>query len=151
MGSHAPPEQQVRLRVICVRPPDPAAHGAEFGLQDKDQRVHPGRVLGSGDIRFECQLPVRPNARTGSPNFLGPYAHGSPAQRFLYLSWQPWKPRGAPWTRRMKIHLSSITWDQIEEAGRTGSVLEAAVPGTATDGGLRCGSVELLGGGWSVR
>jgi hypothetical protein len=144
-------ERQVRVRVTCLRPPDPGAHKAEFGLQDRDQQVHPGQVLADGSIRFECWLLVRPQAKTGQPNFLGEYAHGSPAQRFLYLSWRPRKPRGAPWSRRMKVHLSSITWEQIEEAGQTHSLLEAAVPGTAADGGLKSGSVELLGGGWSVR
>ncbi len=144
-------ELQVRVRVVCIKPPDPAAHGAEFGLQDRDQQVHPGQVLNDGSILFECRLPVRHNAQTGNPNFLGAYAHGSPAQRFLYLSWRPKKPRGAPWTRRMKIHLSSITWEQIEEVLQTGSILEVAVPGTAQDGGLKGGSVELLGGGWSLR
>lgn len=155
-------EQIVRLRVICKAPPDPDKHRAIFGLQDNSTAaqwtLHAGVRKANGDFVFECDARVRPNARTGDPNFLGDFVHGKPDERFLYLSWRPKDCRpvqpsmeSSCWTRRMKIHLSGITWRQIEEATQSGGLLEASVQGTGKDGGPSCASVPLLGGGWTVR
>ena len=84
-------EVSVCLRVICLGPPKPERYDAEFGLQDNsttsDWVIHPGVVQPSGDIHFECECRVRPNQRTNTPSFLGPFVHGETAKRFLYLSW----------------------------------------------------------------
>lgn len=155
------PERHVRLRVVCKAPPDPDQHGAHFGLQDNSNAthwaLHAGIRKANGDFVFECDVRVRPNARTGSPNFLGDFVHGKPDERFLYLSWRPkgcglGQPASASavWTRRMKIHLRTITWPQIEEATQAGAVLEATVEGRGKDGGPSCASVPLLGNGWTV-
>ena len=155
-------EPMVRLRVVCKAPPDPDEHGANFGLQDNSNAAHwtlqAGIKKANGDFLFECNARVRPSARTGDPKFLGDFVHGKPDERFLYLSWrpkdyQPLQPAMgfSSWTRRMKIHLSGITWQQIEEATQAGGVLEASVQGTCKDGGPNCASVPLLGGGWTVR
>jgi hypothetical protein len=145
-----------------MAPPDPDQHGANFGLQDNftaaHWTVHAGIRKANGDFVFECDARVRPNARTGDPNFLGDFVHGKPDERFLYLSWRPkeWRA-GQPeasspyWTRRMKIHLRTITWEQIDEATQLSGVLEASVHGTGKDGGPSCASVPLLGGGWTIR
>jgi Family of unknown function (DUF5990) len=155
-------EEHIRLRVVCQDPPPPERYAAEFGLQDNSTAaewvIHAGRVFPNGDIHFECECRVRPQKKTGSPNFLGNYVQGSPFARFLYLSWRPrdWAP-GKPeppcgtWLRRMKVNLSSITWEQIDEALKLNAVLEAVVRGTGRDGGPSCGSVPLVGGGWVVQ
>src|SRR5882672_5252947 len=153
-------EELIRLRIICLSPPKPEQYGAEFGLQDNSTTqewvVHPGKANAKGDIHFECECRVRRKARTGEPNFLGRFVHGDSAKRFLYLSWRPkaWRPgqpdSGATWVRRMKVHLSSITWEQIEKVSRPGSVLEARVEGTGRGGGPNCATVTLEDGGWTV-
>jgi hypothetical protein len=153
---------KVRLRVICLKPPLPEKYGAEFGLQDnsttKDWVLHSGQRQANGDVHFECECRVRPDRRTNSPSFLGPFVHGSTAERFLYLSWRPkdWRPdvpepRSLTYLRRMKVHLSGITWEQLERAQSTGGLLEATVQGRGRDGGPNCASVELFDGGWAVR
>jgi hypothetical protein len=142
-------EQLIRLRIICLRPPTPEQYGAEFGLQDNSTTT---------DIHFECECRVRPQKTTDAPNFLGSFVQGSPAARFLYLSWRPraWRP-GQPepacakWVRRMKVHLRSISWEQIDEVTKANGVLEAVIPGTGRDGSPSCGSVPLVGGTWVVR
>lgn len=154
-------EQRIRLRVICQRPPSPLQYGAEFGLQDNSTTaawvLHAGQTQPNGDIHFECECRVRPSQSTGAPNFLGPFMHGSAAERFLYLSWRPlhWRPAQPEaigvWVRRIKVHLKSLTWEQIDEAIAKGGVLEAVVAGTGRDGGPSCASVPLIGGGWTVR
>jgi len=154
-------EQRVRLRVICQRPPSPRQYGAEFGLQDNsttaDWVLHAGLTQPNGDIHFECECRVRPHQSTGSPNFLGPFMHGTAAERFLYLSWRPlnWRPAQSEtagvYVRRIKVHLKSITWEQIDESVKKDGILEAVVPGTGRDGGPSCASVPLFGGGWAIR
>ncbi len=156
-------EQTIRLRIVCVAPPDPAVHGAVFGLQDNSTTqewvIHPGKVQSNGDIHFECTCRVRTNPRTNATSILGPFVHGGGPERFLYLSWRPkaWRPGQTDdaecpvWLRRMKVHLRSISQAQIEEALAFNGVLEATVEGTGKGGGPNCASVPLVGGGWRVR
>ncbi len=69
------------------------------------------------------------------------------------MDWRPGQPESPcpTWVRRIKVHLSSITWPQIDEAVKTSGVLEARIQGTGRDGGPSCASVPLLGGGWTVK
>lgn len=160
-ASESTSEKIIRLRIICVSPPQPAKYGAEFGMQDNSSTahwtLHSGRTQPNGDIHFTCECRVRPQAKTGAPGFLGLFTQGPADGRFLYLSWRPagWLP-GTPesaapvWVRRMKIHLSSITWEQVDECVRKNGVLETVVQGTGRDGGPACASVPLEGG-WRLR
>jgi hypothetical protein len=45
----------------------------------------------------------------GTPNFLGPFAHGPRAARFVYLVWR----RSGASLGRSKIPLTSINWSQV--------------------------------------
>jgi hypothetical protein len=144
-------EQKVRLRVICSPLPAPRCAGyeqVELGIQEGEVS-RPGVPEGDG-LRFECEVRVKPGSKSGSPNFLGPFVFGTPEQRFLYLRWERHCAGGWQMFRRMKIHLSSITWEQIEAACRAGGVLEARVSGIGRDGTPACASVPLLGEGWLV-
>lgn len=153
-------ETTVLLRLISVGPLAAERYGAVYGLQDNSTTaewvIHSGTVLPGGDLQFEISCRVRQHPKTGAPNFLGPFVHGETARRFLYLSWRPrdWRPdQPEPpgvWIRRLKIHLSPITWEQIDAAAVPGCFLEARVPGVGR-GGPSCASVPLLDGGWRVR
>jgi hypothetical protein len=152
--------RRLRLRIDCAKPPDPTRHGAEFGLQEKragDWVLHSGTKQPNGDFIFDFECDVKPKGPGAPPDFGGQFVHGKPGERFVYLSWKPrgWTPGepepGAPHcVRRMKIHLKSVQWLQVEEALGGDSRLEARVAGTATDGGPNCASVPLIGG-WQVR
>jgi hypothetical protein len=152
--------RHVRLRIICVSPPNPEDYGAAFGLQDnsttKEWVIHAGKPQPNGDVQFECECRARRNQASRVPNFLGPFVHGGTADRFLYLSWRPkdWRPGGPEvprwvWLRRMKIRLGSITWRQIEQAIRDHGVLEIKVAGTGPSGPF--GEVGLGGEGWTFK
>ena len=107
---------QVRLQVVCHHPP--TTDSSLFGLQDKDQNLHAGILQTDGSVLFECVLNVK---EVDPPNLLGAFAHGTPKERFLYLS------LGTPplWIKRIKLMLSSITPAQMN-SGRT---LRAEVDG----------------------
>ena len=138
MTKSAGAERVVRVRIAVVNPPDLADAGLEFGLQDKDQRLYPGVVQADGSLRFECQLRVT-KGTNDKPNFLGVFAHGTAADRFLYLTWK----KEGQITQRIKVKLATATWVQIESL-RQGDVMQAMIDGNGV------ASVPLLGGGWQI-
>ena len=153
-------EYRIRLRIICITPPNPDQHGASFGLQDnsttKEWVIHPGKSQSNGDVQFDCECRVRSNRTNKKPNFLGPFLHGGTADRYLYLSWRPkdWRPGGPEvarcvWLRRMKVRLGSITWSQVRQAARENAVLEKKVEGTGPSGPF--GSTAVGGEGWKLK
>ena len=144
-------EHVVRLRIVCLGPPDPVEHDAEFGVQDKKRTIAERPLDANGDVHFDVEARAQWHEQKERPNFLGPWTNGTVDERFLYLAWSPLDPN-ASGGRRMKIHLKSITWEQIEDAGARGHALIARVNGRDSKGGLACASVPLLDDGWvSVR
>ncbi|MBX3015401.1 MAG: hypothetical protein KF832_28030 [Caldilineaceae bacterium] len=79
------------------------------------------------EIIFHCALRVEQNTATGKPNFLGPYAHGTPTERFLYLCWG--ERKGGLWEGfgRTKIHLKERSWSTVAQAVAAGNPLEATI------------------------
>jgi hypothetical protein len=146
-------EKVVRLRIVCLGPPDPIEHDAEFGIQDRKRTVVEKPLDGDGNVHYDVEARAQWHAKKECPNFLGPWTNGTVEQRFLYLAWSPLDPDASGlhvWNRRMKIHLKSITWEQIEEADAPGTLLVARVNGRDSAGGIACASVPLLDDGWVV-
>jgi hypothetical protein len=140
-------EVNVRLRVICYDPPLAQIDGrpTQFGLQDKSGALRVGVLQGNGARVFECEVRAKPT-EDGGVNFLGDYTHGTPSDRFLYLSYGYVDNPGDGWIKRIKVPLSDIQWAQVERTINEGQVLEASVDGQ------RAAKVETLGSGsgWSV-
>ena len=135
-------ESLVTLEITCLRPPTP--QGA-FGLQDKNRRLHPpARKAGSSAV-FRCQVRAKPAAASDRPNFSGAFTHGTPQERFLYLSLRSADGPEEAWIRRIKVPLKSITWQQVEAAARHA---DARLACTVDGGGS--GTVKPISGGWQV-
>jgi len=84
-----------------------------FGVQDKSDGLCAGAAEG-GSVVFDLSVEVKPD--NGSPPvFAGPLAHGSPTERFLYLSW---RNASGEYARRLKLPLGSIAWSDIAAARR---------------------------------
>jgi len=133
-------EYTLTLQITVQRPP---IGQGDFGLQDKNNRLYPPALASANDDAwtFECAVRVKQNEKTGMPNFLGEFAHGTADERFLYLTLRPMFGSG----RRIKVPLKSITWAQvIEAAGRENSKLACAVDSA------KSGTVKLLGAGWEI-
>ena len=140
----------VRLRVVCVAPPDPARHGADFGLQrgpsgpgPESWVLEPGKRSARGDVTFELEATVKPARAAGGPAFAGASVYGPTGGKFLYLSWRTRLADGTWSCRRMKVPLGTITWRLVEAAAAGGRPLEARVAGRGKDGCLACGTVPL--------
>ena len=144
-------DREVAFRIILESPPS----GVDFGLQKGRgaiyETIQKQRSNGK-DLHFEFSAGVRSTQKTPAPDFRGPVVQGPANQRFVYIDIGTYAgQQNTPWSRRLKIPLTGITWQMIDRmlAG-PGSVLEARVPGTGRDGGPACASVKSFEG-WQLR
>jgi hypothetical protein len=141
------PRAKLALRVICVDVPEWAGGFQEidFGLQDKNLALLAGDEIAPQQRAYSVSVEVE-QAEEGLPNFKGPFVHGTPKDRFLYLTL---KGRGGDddWQiiKRIKISLKPITWAQVAQVlADEHKQLEVSVSGAGA------ASVPLLGAGWLV-
>ncbi len=141
------PEIELRLRIVLVAPPI----GVDFGVQDGKgsayQTIEKQRSDGT-DLKFECTVTVRDNRQDGSPNFVGSLAQGPVGARFVYIDVGKLAGQSdSCWERRIKVPLTSIHWELIEEASADAKrTLTAHLPGTGKDGGPSCATVQPTDG-----
>ena len=144
MPAPRPEEIDLSLVLICHDPP-PAeldGHTMEFGAQDKAGALHAGSVEADGAHRFELAVRARPGFGEGSVDFGGPFVHGVPQGRFLYLGYRP--VGETVWTRRWKVPLAAITAAQVAAAQAGQQALQARI--SASSGS----TARLLGFGWTL-
>jgi len=134
-------EQELNLRIILVAPPP----GIDFGLQKgggNDYEIVQIQRSNTGDLRFEFTVRVK-EGKEGEPNFLGPFVQGPTGGRFVYIDIGTYAgQRDTPWSRRLKVPLSGISWSAIKKA----TSFETRVPGTGKDGGPTCAMVKPFAG-----
>ncbi len=142
--------EHLTLRVILTAPP----LGVDFGVQsgrgagyDTMQR----KRSSGGDLRFEFTVAIKGSATKAPPDFGGVVVQGRAGERFVYIDIGTYAGQtDTPWSRRLKIPLSGITWDAIARAlANTGAVLEARVAGTGRDGGPNCATPKPFDG-WKL-
>ena len=142
-------ERELNLRIVVEGPPA----GVYFGLQKgggSNYETVQTVTSTTADLKFEFSVRVR-EGKDGQPNFLGPYAQGPTDSRFVYLDIGTYAGQiNTPWSRRLKVPLSGITWKLIEQTARSAtSALEARVAGTGKDGGPNCATVKPFSG-WTA-
>ena len=85
----------------------------------------------------------------GSPNFLGPFAKGTPQERFFYLSWGVMDKEGRfEMFRRAKIHLNHLTWEQVCAALADNRPLKVLIDMTGKKGDPICASIRKDRANW---
>ncbi len=141
--------RELTLRIVLEKPPI----GVDFGLQKgrgSEYETIQKQRSGSKDLYFEFNIMVKPG-RDAMPNFLGSYVQGPSGERFVYIDIGTYAGQtDTGWSRRLKIPLSGISWDIIDQlATNPQTVLEVRVPGTGKDGGPTCGTVKPLDG-WKL-
>ena len=124
----------VALRIVLEKP----TAGVDFGLQKghgSDCEVVAKQRSKGGDLEFEFTVTVKTGRNDDLPNFTGPFVQGPVGERFVYINIGTYAGQtDTPWSRRLKIPLSLITWDML----RSAKVLVAHIPGTGKDGGPSC-------------
>jgi len=123
----------VTLRVVFERPPAGVDIGLQEGHGNDYQTVQKQHTTGQ-DLQFEFSVAVKTD-KSGGPDFGGPFVQGARGDRYVYLDIGTYAGQTATeWSRKLKIPVSIITWDQIN----SGKVLVVHIPGTAKDGGPSC-------------
>lgn len=135
--------QPLIIRLRCIELPGCEFDGrskVRLGVQ-KGKEVIEDVLAEAQEVAFTCLLRVERNAATGQPNFLGPYAQGTPTERFIYLCWGERKEGAWDGLGRAKIHLKEIDWHSIEKSIATGNPIEAIIKMTDKKGYPLCASV----------
>ena len=115
--------------------------GVYLGIQRADDVVEAVPANRKRAV-FEPTFRVTPLPE-GRTNFLGPYAKGTPQERFFYLAWVVKNATGTETMfGRAKVHLSQLPWVRVEEAVRSGRPLCVELSMTDKRGGPLCGSVR---------
>jgi hypothetical protein len=137
------------LRIVVEKPPAGVDYGVQSGHGSNYDTVQTVRSCGD-DLHFEFSVEVKEGSRRAPPDFRGPMVQGPAGARFVYLDIGTCAGQAdTPWSRRLKIPLTGITWDTIEKASAPRRVLEARVPGTGRDGGPTCATVKEFDG-WNI-
>ncbi len=133
-------KSELRLRLICIHPPAlPDDNTMEFGLQDKQGKLHAGAPLPDGTLQFDFAAQAQTDAAL---RFSGSFVHGTKGEPFVYLGLRP-AQAGAAWIKRIKVTLKGITPAQVEAAIASNQRLQATVSGQGA------ASVPLLRG-WII-
>lgn len=137
---------EIAFRIIVLEPPP----GVLFRLQRGREELIPPSKESAKSIAFDFTLRVETGAG-GVPRFLGPFAQGPPAKRFVYVnSGKRAGQKDTFWDRRAKVMLGDIDASLIEKAlAKPGAVIETQFAGTGRDGGPACATVPLVGG-WRI-
>lgn len=108
-------------------------HNIRLGIQ-KGKVVIDDVAASVEEVTFRALLRVAQNPETGKPNFLGPYAQGKPAERFLYLCWGERIDGAWEGVGRVKVHLNVIEWPAVAHAIATGEPIAATIQMTNAKG-----------------
>jgi Family of unknown function (DUF5990) len=106
----------------------------------------------TNDLIFEFSVLIKDDAEKKQlPKFLGDFVQGS-SDKFVYVGIGTYAGQfDSAWSRRLKVPLTGITWEQVEQFYNTpNAVLETYVPGTGKDGSPNCATVKPFAG-WLVK
>ena len=141
---------EITIRVICNDLPGKASVNRQASPSLTGRRVYLGIQKGEAVIEAvpasrqqAIFAPVFRVARLpgGRTNFLGPFAKGTPQERFFYLSWVAKSDDGSlKMFRRAKVHLSHLKWAMVEQAIGSGQGLSVELSMTDQKGEPVCGS-----------
>src|SRR5262245_66386375 len=120
-------EHEVTVEIACTRLP--GDKGILLGIQ-KDEEFFEPASTDAKRIVVRPVLRARRNA-DGSPNFLGPFAHGPKNERFIYLVWATVSP--AARFGRVKLHLNHLKWGDVEKAAARKKPLKVSLDLTRDD------------------
>jgi hypothetical protein len=103
-------ERELTLRIVLETPPA----GVDFGLQKgrgSGYEVMQKQRSGTNDLSFVFTAGLKGSPKDPAPNFTGSFTQGPPGERFVYIDIGSCAGQiDSPWSRRLKIPLSGITW-----------------------------------------
>jgi hypothetical protein len=141
---------EIPVRLILANPPPGVAFGIQKGRGTTYETLF-GQQRGHGDLWFDFSLRLAGLESGKPPHFGGPFAQGTPADRFIYIDVGTMAgQQDSRWSRRIKVPLTGISKALLRELGSTtNGRLVARIPGTGRDGTPSCATIGILGN-WQV-
>lgn len=151
---------ELTIQVICENLPGTTYQEANGDYSVAYEAIHLGIQRGNEVVEavpanrkrvvFKPSFRVAPRA-DGKTNFLGPFVKGTLKERFFYLSSVVKDADGnLSMFRRAKIHLSHLTWSEVENAFHSRNPLSVTLSLTDKRGGPRCGSIRANEARWQT-
>lgn len=130
-------KQSIPVKIIVNRPLPGVTMMVQRG---RDEFLAPS-LKSAEKLVFDFELIADTTETT--PNFLGKYAQGPKAARFIYVNSGTYANQHSIWSRRSKVSLMTITADQIQTVVlNDGIILQTEFEGIGRDGGPTCASVK---------
>ena len=138
---------KVTLRIILQGPTPGVVYGLQKGKGSNYETVLK-QTSDSTDLIFQFNVEAK-HGDNGKIILLGPFAQGTPQDRFVYIDIGTYAgQKGSPWSRRLKIPLSGINAELVNTLSEN-TILWCKIPGTGKDGGPNCATVKPFSG-WKV-
>ncbi len=139
-------ESEITLQIILIKPTPEVVFGLQKGSGNNYETVQKQIPL-SNDLSFELTIKVKGDkSKEKNPKFSGSFVQGPSDNKFVYIDIGTCAGQsGTNWSRRLKIPLTGITWEDIDSLSGN-SMLQTIVPGTGKDGGPNCATVKPFGG-----
>jgi hypothetical protein len=145
-------EFEITLYIILLNPTPGVDFGLQKGAGSKYETVQTQRSIAQ-ELSFKFSVKVKADRQKDEfPKFSGEFVQGPATNKFIYIDIGTCAGQtGSIWSRRLKIPLTGITWNEIDQlTDNPGSVLETRVPGTGRDGGPNCATVKPFEG-WQLK
>ena len=145
-------DSEINLQIILVQPPPNVLFGLQKGSGAIYETVQK-QTSASQDLLFIFPITIKGDkGKDAFPKFSGPFVQGPAGGKFIYIDiGQCAGQFDTAWSRRLKVPLTGITWNMIDQLiTEPSSLLETKVPGTGKDGGPNCATVKPFEG-WRVK
>jgi hypothetical protein len=144
-----PEELEITIEIVCTDLPGTQNSALMLGIQ-RDKAVIEVASAASKQIVFKPTLRARRNA-DGSVNFLGPFAQGPKAERFIYLNWTTTDKKAPTGSiGRIKLHLNHIKWAQVKKAAEGNKAIKVELVLTGAKGSPMMASVRPNEAKWKL-
>ena len=143
---------QITLQIILVNPTKDVDFGLQKGSGNNYETIQKQRYT-SKDLVLRFEAIVKGDHKKDElPKLSGPIIQGPTNNKFVYIDIGTYAGQlNTPWSRRLKIPLTGITWEHINRlTANANLILETSVPGTGKDGGPNCATVKPFEG-WYVK
>jgi hypothetical protein len=142
-------EIEVSIEIICTELPGSGPGSLHLGIQ-RDRVIIEAASTDSECVVFKPTLRARRNA-DGSVNFLGPFAQGPKAERFIYLNWATTNGKVlTAMVGRIKLHLNHIKWASVEKAAVENKPIRVRLSLTSAKGNPVVASVRPNVARWEL-
>jgi len=145
-------ESEITLQIILTRPTPDVLYALQKGSGNNYETVQK-QMAASDDLSFKFTIKVKGDrSKDKLPKFSGSYVQGPSDNKFVYIDIGTYAGQtNTIWSRRLKIPLTGITWEDIDSLTRNqNSIMETHVPGTGKDGGPNCATVKPFEG-WNLK